>query len=88
MKLALEELHAALVVFILHDDRVGDIIALVEYAFMNTSGADDPLRELIGEYMALEAGKLANSAEFNAFVLQEGGQIYGEWMKRLAPRIT
>lgn len=85
--LALEELRAALSVFTLHEARMGDIMALVSYAYENTYYAGDKLRALLGEYMTLEASKLMRNESFKALILEHGGALYDDFMSYLAQRL-
>lgn len=88
--LALEELHATLVVYTLHDARTGDIIELLRYVYANTSkpqeGVDD-MRSMITQYVGFEMDVLKEAAEFGELIIKDGGELLRDFMKAVSTRI-
>jgi hypothetical protein len=76
--LTLSKLHQTLVYFTLFDERIGDIIALVRYAYSNDNTPDhegekvDSLRRLVAQYIVRESMTFGNTEEFRS-LLEEGG---------------
>ena len=88
--LALEELHATLVVYTLHDARTGDIIELLRYVYANTckpqEGVDD-MRSMITQYVGYEMDVLKDAAEFGELIIKDGGDLLRDFMKAVSTRI-
>ena len=88
--LALEELHATLVVYTLHDARTGDIIELLRYVYANTckpqEGVDD-MRSMVTQYVGYEMDVLMEAAEFAELIIKDGGDLLRDFMKAVSTRI-
>ena len=88
--LALEELHATLVVYTLYDVRTGDIIELLRYVYANTckpqEGVDD-MRSLIFQYVGYEMDALMEAAEFEELIIESGGDLLRDFMRAVSTRI-
>ncbi|OPB42063.1 hypothetical protein A0O28_0031800 [Trichoderma guizhouense] len=66
MTRSLIDLHGTLERFTLHNERVNDIVALVDYCYENM--APEPLRDLVTLYAACKIDKLWKSERFCALV--------------------
>ena len=88
--LALEELHATLVVYTLYDVRTGDIIELLRYVYANTrkpqEGVDD-MRSMISQYVGSKMDVLMGAAEFGELIIQDGGDLLHDFMRAVSTRI-
>ena len=88
--LALEELHATLVVYKLYDVRTGDIIELLRYVYANTSepqeGVDD-MRSMMTQYVGYEMDTLMGAAEFGELIIEDGGDLLRDFMRAVTTRI-
>ncbi|KAH8726983.1 hypothetical protein GQ44DRAFT_791088 [Phaeosphaeriaceae sp. PMI808] len=81
--LTLHKLHRTLASFKLYEQRVGDMVQLVRWAYDNgsnraESGELDDLRQLVVEYMACEVDTVGNHKEFKA-LLEEGGEFVSDF---------
>ena len=88
--LALQQLHSTLTIFKLYPERVGDISALLRYAYDNTAELQygtEPLRALLTQYMGCEIGVLARDGEFQKSLLEDGGAMLGDFLKMVVDRI-
>jgi hypothetical protein len=77
--LALEKIHKTLMGFSLYDQRIGDIVAVVRYAYENGpdrvgNGTMNELRQMLVEYMACEVDIIGKHKDFQA-LLEEGGEF-------------
>lgn len=88
--LALEELHATLVLYTLYDVRTGDIIELLRYVYANTckpqEGVDD-MRSMIIQYVSYEMDVLMEAAEFGELIIESGGDLLRDFMRAVSIRI-
>ena len=88
--LALEELHATLVVYTLYDVRTGDIIELLRHVYANTckpqEGVDD-MRSMMTQYVGYEMDTLMGAAEFGELIIQDGGGLLQDFMRAVSTRI-
>ena len=79
--LAVENLHATLAIFKLYEARIGDIISLLRYAYANkTSSSDEPLRDLLKDYMALHVKELSCNDGFKDAICEAGEPLLGDYM--------
>ena len=93
--LALENLHATLEIFDLHQGRTGDIIALLRYVYENTDergDSPDELQKLMADYMGCEMDTLLKDEEFKNLMIEEkmvkdGGRLLGDFMRMVMKRI-
>ena len=92
--LALEELHATLAAFDLHDCRTGDVLSLIEYVYENTSQLKrdqwEDLREVLADYMSWQMETLMKDEDFRslAVTMKRNGiefldDVFAMVMKRL-----
>ncbi|KAI4260287.1 MAG: hypothetical protein L6R42_004144 [Xanthoria sp. 1 TBL-2021] len=88
--LALENLQASLAIFTLYEERTGDIIALLQYVYANTSepidGVED-LRTLLTHYMGYEMDTLMKDEEFRDVMPADGGALLDDFMRMVMKRI-
>ena len=88
--LALEELHATLVVYTLYDVRTGDIIELLRYVYANTcepqEGVDD-MRSMMTQYVVREMDTLMEAAELGELIIEDGGDLLHDFMRAVTTRI-
>lgn len=88
--LALEELHAVLAVFELHLERTGDIIELLRYVYANTARLwreEDPLRELLSDYVGFEMDILMEDGRFADLMAEGCGYMLQDFMSSVRKRI-
>ncbi|KAL9131994.1 MAG: hypothetical protein Q9217_000204 [Psora testacea] len=88
--LALEELHETLAIFTLFEERTRDIVALLQYAYANTvklSYIDNELRSLLADYIGFEMATLMKDPEFKNVMIEDGGDMLGDFMAMVAKRI-
>lgn len=82
--LALSKLHRTLTYFTIFKERIGDVIALVRYAYSNENTPDydseivDDLRRLVTQYVVCEFRAFANTEQFCS-LLEEGGPFVRDW---------
>ncbi|KAK3170355.1 hypothetical protein OEA41_009742 [Lepraria neglecta] len=88
--LALEELQAMLAIFNLHNERTGDIIALLRYVYENTGesteGVED-IRTLMTHYVGYEMDTLMKDDGFRDLMIEDGGALLGDFMRMVGKRI-
>ena len=88
--LAMEELHAALAVYTLYQERTGDIVALLRYVYANTAesknGVED-LRTILTQYMEAEIGTLIEDEELQEVMLQDGGPLLADFVKVIRKKL-
>jgi hypothetical protein len=70
IELSLNELHSALVAFTLYEERVNDVVVLVQYCHDNL--VPEALREMITLYAVCKIEKLWVSEEFQGLVEAHG----------------
>ncbi|KAF2444487.1 hypothetical protein P171DRAFT_473556 [Karstenula rhodostoma CBS 690.94] len=85
--LTLNKLHKTLSKFKLYTDRVGDIIELARYAYLNQDlpsrskdGTLDDLKKLVVEYIACEIDVIGKHDAFVEY-MEEGGEFVGDFWK-------
>lgn len=83
--LALHKLHKTLLGFKLYRSRVGDVIALVRYAYDNgkdreDNGTIDELRRLVVDYIVCEISMFRKHKNFIQ-ILEEGGEFVSDFWK-------
>ncbi|KAN0072416.1 hypothetical protein V8E54_009345, partial [Elaphomyces granulatus] len=82
--LALSKLHRTLTYFTIFKERIGDVIALVRYAYSNEHTPDyesdivDDLRRLVTQYVVCEFQAFSNTELFCS-LLEEGGPFVRDW---------
>jgi len=79
------KIHQALVIFILHTSRVGDIVALLRYVYANTPDRDntrDDLRELVMQYVVCHFERMAPSKEYLS-LMEEGGACVSDCLSMM-----
>ncbi len=89
--MALEELHTVLAVFTLYEERTGDIIELLRYAYENTSelsNGSDHIRALLALYIGFEMDTLLRDQAFRDLILDVGGALSEDFMEMVASRIN
>lgn len=87
--LALDKLRKVLLVFHIFPRSVSDVTELVRFIYeddntsdQSESGKQDPLRELILEYMVMNVGKLETEIAFD-MLLEEGGLFVSDFWRLL-----
>ena len=87
--LALKKLHAVLSIFELYQERTGDIIALLGYAYAKTEAPDsgkEPLRDLLTRYVAFWMDTLMLDEGFKDLMKVEG-DLLSDYMSSVLKRI-
>ena len=88
--LALQRLHATLSIYNLYPRRIGDIISLLRYAYLNTAQLQpgvERLRALLTSYMGTEISKLASNVQFKELLLEDDGMILGDFLTIVGKRV-
>jgi hypothetical protein len=83
-QLALSKLHETLVHFTLHEERIGDILELVRYAYKNNQnrkddGTIDQLRELVVLYIVKEIDTVVKSEDWQTLVYEGKEMMVDFW---------
>ena len=87
--LSLHRLQQTLAMFTPYASRVGDIVDLLRYSYLNTadaSGLIDDLRSLVVHYAACMVEDLARSVNFRSLLEEAGsfsGDLFDQMLKRL-----
>ncbi|KAI9788409.1 MAG: hypothetical protein M1816_006934 [Peltula sp. TS41687] len=87
--LCLHKLHRTLVKFTLYEERAGDIIELMRYAYSNTpdrSGSKDGLRSLVAHYAACAVEDLARSDKYE-LLFEEHGSLARDLVHYMLKRL-
>ena len=88
--LALCQLHQTLAFYTLYSERIADVIALLRYAYANTSEEQDNIKEdlrpLLTQYIGYEMDALVKATEFKE-LLEEGGALLSDFLGVVAIRI-
>ena len=92
--LALENLHAVLAIFTLHEARIGDILELLDFTYgcvRNLPNMGD-LRQLMKDYLGFEMDMLMRNKEFGILMNQDvqannGGALLEDFMEMVRVRI-
>jgi hypothetical protein len=88
-RLALYKLQRTLVGFTLYSERVGDVVELLRYSYVNTAdmvGTPDDLRVLVIRYTGYVVEDLAQSPQFVA-LLEDVSQIGRDLMRQMLKRL-
>lgn len=88
-QLSLYKLHQTLSDFTLYKERIGDIVALMQYSYDNTphlSSINDPLRSLVIHYATCVVEDLVQSSEFKA-LLEEARQLASDLILKMINRL-
>ncbi len=87
--LVLRKLRLNLSEFILHSQRIGDIIELLKYTYEHTTDYEeriDRLRNLVAEYVVCHIEKIVGFDDFTK-LLQENGDVGKDLMPKLMQRL-
>ena len=89
--LALEELHATLTAYTLYPERTGDILDLLRCFYPETGepreGLED-MRALMMQYMGYEMETLIECEDFKKLIIENGGELLGDFMTIVKRRIS
>lgn len=88
-ELSLYKLQRTLTEFTLYDERVGDVVALMRYTYLNTferSESAGDLRLLVGQYAACNVEDLSQSVVFRS-LLGEDGSMAGDLLTQVLERV-
>ena len=88
--LALLKLHHTLSIFTLFPERVGDIMTLLKYVYMNTAEAVDgneDIRTMLAHYIGCEMETLTKDGEIKDLML-DNGDMLGDFLKMFALRVS
>ena len=89
--LALEELHATLAAYTLYPERTGDILDLLRYFYPNASesweGLED-MRAVMMQYVGYEMETLIECEGFKKLIIENGGELLGDFMTIVKRRIS
>ncbi|OCL00104.1 uncharacterized protein K441DRAFT_537635, partial [Cenococcum geophilum 1.58] len=88
-RLALYKLQRTLVDFTLYSERVGDVVELLKYSYVNTAdmvGTPDDLRLLVIRYTGYVVEDLAQSPQFGA-LLEDVSQVGRDLMRQMLKRL-
>ena len=81
--------HRGVANFTLYDERVGDIVDLMRYTYLNTaerSGSADDLRLLVVHYAACNVEDLSRSVMFRS-LLGEAGSMARDLIAQILERL-
>ena len=85
--LALRGIYAELSGLILIEERVGDVIKLIDYVYDNTHFDGDDLRGMVIEYMVMEAETLSKSLAFKELIVDVGGPLLEDFLNAVSKRM-
>ena len=87
--LALDELHALLAIFDLYEERTGDIVSLLRYAYANSGQCwpGESLRGILTNFVGVEMDVLMRDREFREAMLENGGDMLEDFMSVVMKRI-
>ncbi|KAG6997773.1 hypothetical protein G7Y79_00038g075320 [Physcia stellaris] len=89
--LAVEELHAALAVFTLHQERTGDILNLLRYIYkeapVQTNKMED-LRTLMTQYVDSEVETLIKDENLGKYLMEVDGRLLEDFLKVIRRRLV
>ncbi|KAG8531838.1 uncharacterized protein KY384_003474 [Bacidia gigantensis] len=91
---ALHQLHTTLVNFVLYKERVGDVVALIKYAYKYTTDvsvagcAEEALGKIIRVYVGSEMEIFMKNNEFQKLVIEDGGRLLADFMAQVEMRIS
>ena len=89
--LALEELHATLAVFTLHQERTGDILNLLRYVYKEApeqANKMEDLRTLITQYVESEFGTLVKDVTLGKYLSEGDGEFLEDFLNILRKRLA
>ncbi|KIW89627.1 uncharacterized protein Z519_09783 [Cladophialophora bantiana CBS 173.52] len=90
-ELVLQKLRLTLSRFILHPQRVNDVVELLKYTYANTASRDvkdDKLRDLVSDYLVCHIEKIVYDVEFINMLGKEGDGREGDVAKDLLPKLV
>lgn len=89
--LAVEELHATLAVFTLHQERTGDILNLLRYVYkeapVQTNKMED-LRTLMTQYVDSEVETLIKDESLGKHLMESDGRLLEDFLKVIRRRLV
>ena len=88
--LAFEELHAALAVFSMHQQRTGDILLLLRYIYaetVETKPGIENLRTLLTDYMETEIETLIEDEGLGELMIEDGGPMLADFLKMMRKKL-
>ena len=89
--LALEELHATLAVFTLHQERTGDILNLLRYVYKEApeqANEMEDLRTLMTQYVESEFVTLVKDETLGTYLSEDNGEFLEDFLKILRRRLA
>lgn len=89
--LALEELHATLAAFTLHQQRTSDIVTLLHYVYSKAprqSNEKEDLRTLVMQYVECEIDTFLKDDDLRDHLLGNEGAILGDFLKVVKKRLA
>ena len=87
----MEELHAVLAVYTLHQQRTGDITSLLRYIYDETAETKkgvDNLRTLMVQYIEIEVGTLIKDEGLAKLMIQDEGCMLTDFLKVMRKRLV
>ena len=87
--LALDDLHALLAIFDLYQERTGDIVSLLRFAYANTAPGllKGSLRGVLTDFVGVEMDVLMLDNEFREAMIENGGDMLEDFMSVVMKRI-
>ena len=87
--LVLDELRALLAIFDLYQERTGDVVSLLRYAYASSgqSSSGESLRGILTEFVGIEMEVLMRDREFREAILENGGDMLEDFMSVVMKRI-
>ncbi|MDI1492545.1 MAG: hypothetical protein OHK93_003759 [Ramalina farinacea] len=87
--LVLDELRALLAIFDLYQERTGDVVSLLRYAYASSgqSSSGESLRGILTEFVGIEMDVLMRDREFREAMLENGGDMLEDFMSVVMKRI-
>ena len=87
--LAFENLQITLANFTLYNERTSDIIELLRYVYecVGTVPGMKDLRDLMTEYMGYQMDTLMKDKNFKDLMIEDGGEMLGDFMEMVRKRI-
>ena len=87
--LALDELHALLAIFDLYEERTGDVVSLLRYAYANSGQCweGESLRGVLTDFVGVEMDALMLDKDFREAMMENGGDMLEDFMSVVMKRI-
>ena len=88
--LSLMRLHATLADFKLYENRTGDVLSLLQYAYTNTVHGEnkpDALRKLLTDYIGYEMDTLLKDGGFKNVLMENEGSLLEDFLSAVGKRI-